>query len=453
MLHKNQTLTLRIESVDGNMQGVARFEGQTIFVPGALAGETVLAAATRCEKRFAFARILSIQEESPCRREPACPYYRQCGGCSALHMAYEETLRIKREAVRQVLRRVGGTEIDVPLPLSMEHPFAYRNKTALPVATIDGAPKAGFYAPRSHRLIPVDSCLIARPEGSLAANTVCAWMQRYGIAPYDEAAGQGLIRHVVTRTSLAGETMVTLAVSADDVPYSGELYAMLQAAVPKTVSLCVSVNPRKDNVILGRDYRVLCGAPRLQDTLCGLTFSLSPLSFFQVNPLQTEKLYQTALRMADPKPEELAVDLYCGAGTISLMLARHVRKVIGIEIVPEAIRDARGNAKRNGVINAEFHAAAAEELLPALADSGLRPGLVLLDPPRKGAEPAVIAAIAQIHPSRVVYISCDPATLARDIRLFADYGYHAETVQPVDMFCWTSHVETVVKLTRAGLSE
>ena len=448
MLQKNQTFTVQIESVDGNMQGIAHVDGQTVFVPGALPGEEIQAAATRCEKRFAFARILSILKESPERVAPPCPYYKICGGCSALHMRYEESLRIKQEAVRQVLQRVGGIRTQVPLPLPMEHPFEYRNKTALPVALVDGTPRAGFYAPRSHRLTPVDRCLIAMPEGSVAANTVCTWMKRFGIEPYDETARRGLIRHVVTRTARSGEVMVTLAVSKEEIPHQDALWAMLREALPRIVSLCATVNPRGDNVILGRDYRVLFGASRLSDTLCGLSFSLSPLSFFQVNPVQTEKLYQTALRFAAPEPNDLAVDLYCGAGTISLLLARHVKNVIGIEIVPEAIRDARENAVRNGISNAEFHAAAAEKLLPSLVDDGLRPDFVVLDPPRKGAEPEVIRAIAYAAPSRVVYVSCDPATLARDLRLFTELGYQVSQVQPVDMFCWTGHVETVVLIQR-----
>ena len=451
MLQKNQQITVRIESVDGNMQGIAHADGQTVFVPGALQGEIIHASATRCEKRYAFARILSIEKESPERTEPPCPYYKVCGGCSALHMRYEESLRIKQEAVRQALKRIGGIETDVPLPLAMEQPWAYRNKTALPVALADRKPRAGFYAPRSHRLVPVDRCLIAMPEGSIAANTICEWMERFGIAPYDEAAHTGLIRHAVTRTARSGDVMVTLAVSSDNIPHADVLWDMLRKALPRTVSLCYSVNPRGDNVILGRQYSVLFGAPRLSDTLCGLSYSLSPLSFFQVNPVQTEKLYRTALRFADPKPDELAADLYCGAGTISLLLAQHVRKVIGIEIVPEAIRDARENAVRNGIRNAEFHAAAAEKLLPTLVDNGLRPDVVVLDPPRKGAEPEVIQAIAYAAPSRAVYVSCDPATLARDLKQFTELGYRVSAVQPVDMFCWTGHVESVVKLTRAGL--
>ncbi len=448
MLQKNQTFTVQIESVDGNMQGIAHVDGQTVFVPGALQGEEIQAAATRCEKRFSFARILSILKESPERVAPPCPYYKICGGCSALHMRYEESLRIKQEAVRQVLQRVGGIRAQVPLPLPMERPFEYRNKTALPVALVDGTPRAGFYAPRSHRLTPVDRCLIAMPEGSAAANTVCAWMKRFGIEPYDETARRGLIRHVVTRTARSGEVMMTLAVSKEEIPHQDALWAMLREALPRIVSLCATVNPRGDNVILGRDYRVLFGASRLSDTLCGLSFSLSPLSFFQVNPIQTEKLYQTALHFAAPEPNDLAVDLYCGAGTISLLLAQHVQKVIGIEIVPEAIRDARENAVRNGISNAEFHAAAAEKLLPSLVDDGLRPDFVVLDPPRKGAEPEVIRAIAYAAPSRVVYVSCDPATLARDLKLFTELGYQVSQVQPVDMFCWTGHVETVVLIQR-----
>ena len=449
MLTKNQQLILTVESVDGQMQGVAHHDGQTVFIPGALSGEVIRAAATRCEKRYAFARILSVEKPSPERVTPPCPYHRTCGGCSALHMRYEETLRVKQQAVRQALLRLGGIDWDVPLPLRMDSPFRYRNKTALPVSLVDGVPRAGFFAPRSHRLTPVDDCLIAMPEGSVAANTVCRWMAENGIPPYDEESRTGLIRHVVTRTARSGQVMVTLTSVAPDVPQTEALWEMLRQALPKVISLCLSVNPRGDNVILGRDYQVLFGASRLDDILCGLTFSLSPLSFFQVNPVQTEKLYQTALSFADPRPHELAVDLYCGAGTISLMLAQHAREVIGIEIVPEAIRDAGENARRNGIHNARFYAAASETLLPQLVQQGLRPDLLVLDPPRKGAEPEVLRAIADAAPTRVVYVSCDPATLARDLRLLTGMGNALANVQPVDMFCWTRHVETVCLLSKA----
>ena len=448
MLRKNQELTVLVESVDGQMQGVAHADGQTLFIPGALRGETVRAAVTKCEKRFAFARIVSVEEKSPYRTEPPCPIAKQCGGCAALHMQYEETLRVKRDAVRQALLRIGGVDMDVPLPLPQDPPAAYRNKTALPVAMADGEPKCGFYAPRSHRLVPVERCLIAMPEGSLAANAVCGWMKRFSVPAWDETEKRGLIRHVVTRTSRSGQVMVTLAASGPDIPHREELIACLKEALPGLVSVCLSVNPRGDNVILGGTYQVLWGAPRLRDSLCGLYFDLSPLSFFQVNPEQTEKLYRTVLSFAGPQPDQTAVDLYCGAGTISLLLARHVKTVIGIEIVPDAVRDARENAKTNGITNAAFHAAAAEKLLPRLVEGGIRPDVLVMDPPRKGAEPAVLCAIAQANVPRVVYVSCDPATLARDLRVLTSAGYSPEHVQPVDMFPWTKHVETVVLLTK-----
>ncbi len=443
MLHKNQTLTVTVESVDGQMQGVAHADGETLFVPGALAGETVTVSTTRCEKHYAFARILSVDKPSPFRVAPPCPHVRFCGGCDALHMTYEETLRVKQTHVRETLRRIGGIEAEVPLPLPMEQPYAYRNKSAVPTAMEDGIAKAGFYAPRSHRLVPAESCLIAMPEGHIAANTVVRWLNDGHIPAYDEKTRQGFVRHVVTRTARSGDVMVTVASARDDLPDTEGLVERLRAALPRLVSVCLTVNPRGDNVILGRTYRVLFGAPKLKDTLCGLTFDLSPLSFFQVNPVQTEKLYQTALSFAAPAPGDTAVDLYCGAGTISLLLSRSVKKVIGIEIVPEAIRDARSNARNNGIENAEFHAADASELLPRLVGAGLRPDLIVLDPPRKGADPEVIRAAVQASPSRIVYVSCDPATLARDLRLFTELGYALKNVQPVDMFCWTKHVETV----------
>lgn len=443
---KNQTVSLTIESVDGMMNGVAHADGQTVFIPGTLSGEKITAQFVKCAKNYAFARILSYEEKSPLRVLPPCPVYQQCGGCSALHLRYDATLEIKREAVAQILRRIGGVDIEVPPVIGMDEPFRYRNKTAMPVSGTAGAPVAGFYSSRSHRLVPVRECLISKPESNLIAAAVLEWMRAYQIAPYDEATGHGLIRHIVSRVSRAGESMAVVVASDPNVPHTAELCVLLKKRVPGLISVCLSVNSRGDNVILGSSYRVLDGAERLNDTLCGYHFSLSPLSFFQINPIQTEKLYQTALRFAELSGNETVVDLYCGAGTISLLLAKAARRVIGIEIVPEAIADAKENALANGVDHIAFHAGAAEELLPAFVADGLRPDVVVLDPPRKGAEKAVLDAIAKAAPTRVVYISCDPATQARDIKLLTASGYHLSRVQPVDMFCWTAHVENVALL-------
>ena len=450
MLQKNSVLTVQVESMDGMMNGVAHADGQAVFIPGAIDGESVKIQIVKTDKKFAFGRIVEVLTPSSARVAPPCPYDRQCGGCSALHMTYEKSLEAKRAAVEQVLRRVGGISVPVPPVLPMEEPTHYRNKTAMPVSGTP--PCAGFYAPRSHRLVPVKSCLVAMRPADDIAQTVLLWMAQYQIPAYDEATGEGLVRHILSRVSRKGESMAVLVTARPNLPHEKALVSMMTTRIKGLVSLCQSVNESGDNVILGRGYRVLFGAPRLMDTLCGFTFALSPLSFFQVNPTQTEKLYALALAFAAPEKDDLVFDLYCGAGTISLMLSRAAKKVVGVEIVPQAVLDAKENARQNKVTNAEFYAAAAETLLPELIEKGQRPDIIVLDPPRKGAERPVLDAILRAAPRRVVYVSCDPATLARDLKLLCAGGYRCEKVQPVDMFCWTQHVETVVLLSMGEIS-
>lgn len=445
MLKKNDEITVEIERFGGEM-GIAHLDGMTLFVQNALPGERVLARAQKVEKSCAFLKTLSVITPSPDRQQPPCPYYEKCGGCVCQHMTYPLSLEMKRERVRDALTRIGGLSATVPPLLGMDDPWRYRNKTALPVGGAKGSPEIGFYAPRSHRIVPVDGCLIAKEESDQVLRAVRLWMTKFAVEPYDESSRKGLIRHVMSRVSREGKVMVVIVAARDALPHEQELKALLRTAVPGLVSLYLNINRRGDNVILGQENRLLWGQERLEDTLCGLRYALSPLSFFQVNPIQTEKLYQTALDFAGLRGHETVADLYCGAGTISLLLARKAKRVIGIEIVPQAIQDAEENARRNDVHNAEFHAAAAEELLPKLVEKGLRPNVIVLDPPRKGCEERVLAAIAECAPEKVVYVSCDPATLARDAKYLCAHGYAAQKCQSVDMFCQTGHVETVCLL-------
>lgn len=447
MLKKNDEITVEIERFGGEM-GIAHLDGMTLFVQNALPGERVLARAQKVEKSCAFLKTLSVITPSPDRQQPPCPYYEKCGGCVCQHMTYPLSLEMKRERVRDALTRIGGLSATVPPLLGMDDPWRYRNKTALPVGGAKGSPEIGFYAPRSHRIVPVDGCLIAKEESDQVLRAVRLWMTKFAVEPYDESSRKGLIRHVMSRVSREGKVMVVIVAARDALPHEQELKALLRTAVPGLVSLYLNINRRGDNVILGQENRLLWGQERLEDTLCGLRYALSPLSFFQVNPIQTEKLYQTALDFAGLRGHETVADLYCGAGTISLLLARKAKRVIGIEIVPQAIQDAEENARRNDVHNAEFHAAAAEELLPKLVEKGLRPNVIVLDPPRKGCEERVLAAIAECAPEKVVYVSCDPATLARDTKYLCAHGYAAQKCQSVDMFCQTGHVETVVLMSK-----
>lgn len=450
MLAKNQCYEMTCESFGQDAQGVCRQDGIAVFVPGLLPGERARVRIVKPEKRYAFGRIEELLEKSPDRAEPFCPIYKRCGGCVCQHMTYETSLAFKRRQVQDLLERVGGLSIEVPPVLGMAHPFGYRNKGAYPVAQVGSAPACGFFAPRSHDLVslPQNGCAIQGEDSAKATQAVLAWMRQNNVPAYDELTGRGLVRHIMTRSTTHGELMVVLVVTRVDIPKAGQLIELLKAAVSGLCSICLSINSRRTNVILGTDIRVLWGKDTMEDTLCGLRFSVSPLSFFQVNPAQTEKLYGLALEYAGLTGSETVVDAYCGAGTISLLLAQKAKKVIGIEIVPEAIQNANENAVRNHIENAKFHVGATEDLLPRLIADGLRPDGIVLDPPRKGCEPAVLDAIIAAAPKRVVYVSCGAPTLARDAKLLAEGGYTAEKVQCVDMFCWTGAVETVVVLSK-----
>lgn len=450
MLAKNQCFEMTCDAFGQDAQGVCRHEGMAVFVPGLLPGERALVRIVKPEKRYAFGRVEKLLEKSPNRTEPFCPIYKRCGGCVCQHMTYEASLAFKRQQVQDLLRRVGGLSIEVPPVWGMAHPFGYRNKGAYPVAQTDGAPACGFFAPRSHDLVPLpeNGCAIQGEDSAKATQAVLSWMHENSVPAYDEQTGRGLVRHIMTRSTTSGELMVVVVVTRADIPKASRLIELLRAAVPGLCSVCLSVNSRRTNVILGTDIRVLWGKAAMEDTLCGLRFSVSPLSFFQVNPQQTERLYGLALEYAGLTGAETVVDAYCGAGTISLLLAQKAKKVIGIEIVPEAIQNANENAARNGIANAEFHVGATEELLPKLVENGLRPDVIVLDPPRKGCDPAVLQAIIAAAPKRVVYVSCGAPTLARDAKLLTEGGYAAEKVQCVDMFCWTGAVETVMVMSQ-----
>lgn len=450
MLAKNQCFEMTCDAFGQDAQGVCRHEGMAVFVPGLLPGERALVRIVKPEKRYAFGRVEKLLEKSPNRTEPFCPIYKRCGGCVCQHMTYEASLAFKRQQVQDLLRRVGGLSIEVPPVWGMAHPFGYRNKGAYPVAQTDGAPACGFFAPRSHDLVPLpeNGCAIQGEDSAKATQAVLSWMRENSVPAYDEQTGRGLVRHIMTRSTTSGELMVVVVVTRADIPKASRLIELLRAAVPGLCSVCLSVNSRRTNVILGTDIRVLWGKAAMEDTLCGLRFSVSPLSFFQVNPQQTERLYGLALEYAGLTGAETVVDAYCGAGTISLLLAQKAKKVIGIEIVPEAIQNANENAARNGIANAEFHVGATEELLPKLVENGLRPDVIVLDPPRKGCDPAVLQAIIAAAPKRVVYVSCGAPTLARDAKLLTEGGYAAEKVQCVDMFCWTGAVETVMVMSQ-----
>ncbi len=450
MLTKNERLTLTCRALGAELEGVCDQDGMAVFVPMALPGERIAAQVTRAEKRYAFARLTEVLSPSPERAEPPCPVYRLCGGCSGQHMAYGLTLAAKREQVQSCLTRIAGLALPanfVPPVLGADEPYRCRNKTALPVGGANGDPVLGFYRRRSHDIVAADDCLVAMGPVREAIAAVRGWMRACRVAPYDGATGTGVLRHLIVRASRSGDAMLVL-VGAQPPVRTAELLDALQA-VPGLKTVCWSLNRRRDNVILGDSAEVLSGEGYILESLLGLDFEVGPLSFFQVNPAQTERLYRQAVEYAALTPDSTCVDAYCGAGTITLALAKRCKRAVGVEVVPPAIEAARRNAARNGVRNADFILGASEAVLPKLVAEGLRPDAVVLDPPRKGVEPPVIEAIAQAAPARVVYVSCHVPSQARDLALLAARGYRLTACQPVDMFCYAGGVENVALLERA----
>ena len=448
-VRKNTVHPLHIEGYTAEGMGVARLDGRVVFIPGTIRGEDWEVQLLKVNKGVAWGKGTRLISPSPVRQEPDCPYSGRCGGCQYRHMSYEEELAAKGQRVRDALERVGGVHLELPPVLGAESPLRYRNKVQFPVAPGRRGPAVGYYRPRSHDVLDTEDCLL-QPEADTALRLAFkGWMEDFQIPAYDECTGRGLIRHLYIRTNRAGEALCCVVANGKELPHTGELSGALRAAVPKLAGLVLNVNLRDTNVILGPDYHTLWGRDFLEETLCGMTFRLSVPSFFQINRDQTERLYQLALEFAGLTGEETVLDLYCGIGTITLCLAKRAGRVIGAEIVPAAIRDAKENAARNHIENAEFFCGDAAETAARLEAEGLRPDVITVDPPRKGLAPEVIGSIAAMGPERVVYVSCDPATLGRDVKRFGELGYRAVRACAVDMFPATRHVESVMLLERS----
>ncbi len=445
MLKKNQVYSAVIEGYSSEGLGIARIDGQVVFVHNAVRGEACDVLILKVLKNTAFGKVTAIREPSPHRVEPDCPYYGKCGGCDFRHMDYEEELWAKRQRVQDALTRLGGSDVTVEEILGAADPERYRNKSQYPIAA-DGS--VGFYRARTHQVTDVAHCLIQKSQADAAAETVRQYIKEYGVSCFDEGTGRGLLRHLYVRTNSAGESLICLLVNGDRLPHEAELVDIIQKHVPKAVGVVLGVNTRPGNAILGDRYRTLWGADTITDTLCGLTFRLSVPSFYQVNRDQAERLYEKAVEFAGLTGKETVLDLYCGAGTITQVMARKAREVIGAEIVPEAIEDAKENAKRNGIENVRFFCGDAAAVAADFAAKSLRPDVICVDPPRKGLAPEVVEAAASMQPQRIVYVSCDPATLGRDVKRFAEYGYRAARAAAVDLFPRTANVETVVLMTR-----
>lgn len=442
---KNEQHPLRIEGYGSAGEGVARLEGQAVFVKGALAGEICQVQLLKVGKSAAWGRVTQVLTPVPGRQSPDCPRYPRCGGCQLRHMTYAEELRFKRQKVQDALQRIGGWTGRVEKIHGAEAPDRYRNKIQFPVA--DG-PRVGFFRARSHEVIDAEDCLLQPLAATRLREAFKLWMERYQVPAYDERVHGGLIRHFYVRVNQRGQSLCAVIANGTDLPHQEELVQALRRAEPDLAGVVLSVNQEKTNVILGKTHRCLWGRDYLEDTLCGLTFRLSVPSFYQVNREQAEVLYGRALAFAGLTGRETVLDLYCGIGTITLVMARQAGRAIGAEVIPAAVEDAKANAARNGVTNAEFLCADAAQAAQTLADRGLRPDVICVDPPRKGLAPAVIDAIVQMAPQRLVYVSCDPATLARDVKRMEEQGYVLQRAEAVDLFPRTAHVETVVLLSR-----
>ena len=449
-LAKNQEHTVTIEGYGEGGMGVARIDGRVVFVHGALRGEKCRVLILKTLKSVAFAKVLEVIEPSSERITPDCPYFPRCGGCTYRHIRYEEELRLKKQRVQDNLSRIGGSDVTVEEILGARDTLRYRNKAQYPVSK-DGA--VGFYRARTHEVIECEHCLLVKPVADAAAEALREYMQSCRVAGYDEKTGRGLVRHLYVRSNAAGESLVCVLVNGDKLPKEDRLVTLLRDACPKCTGIVLGTNTKKGNVILGDRYRTLWGSDRLEDTLCGKTFRLSVPSFYQVNRVQAERLYAKAIEFAGLTGQETVLDLYCGAGTITLALSDHAKKVLGAEIVPEAIDDARENAARNGVKNAEFFCGDASDVAKKLARENLRPDVITVDPPRKGLAADVVESIAEMQPGRVVYVSCDSATMARDVKRLADLGYTAQRACAVDMFPRADHVETICLLSKLNAKQ
>jgi len=449
-VEKNDIIELTIHGLGSEGQGVGRVDGYAVFLPGALPGELARAQVIKVTSGYCVARLLEVLSPSQDRVDGGCPAYPRCGGCTLRHLSYAGQLAAKTRQVKEALERLGGFEAPPVLPaIGMESPCRYRNKGSFPFGPDgEGRAEIGFFARRSHRLVPLEDCPIQDERIVTVARIVRDWARKYGVQPYDEAGRKGLLRHVMARASAHG--VLGLVVSAGPLPHKAELVDALRAGVDGLTGVVHNLNRADTNVIRGPEYTTLWGEDRLRVDMCGAELWVSMPSFLQVNPIQAEALYGAAIDMLGLTGRERVADVYCGIGTITLMLAEHAAHVTGIECVPAAIADAKVNAKNNGISNVDFICDTAESALPMLVSEGMRLDAAVIDPPRKGCEKAALDALADSGVEKIVYVSCNPATMARDCRILADRGYELVKAQPVDMFPHTHHVETVALLKRKG---
>ncbi|QGU96193.1 23S rRNA (uracil(1939)-C(5))-methyltransferase RlmD [Clostridium bovifaecis] len=462
-VEKNKDYEVKISGLGSEGEGIAKIDNYTIFVQGALLGEKVKVKIIKLKKSFAYGKLLEVLEQSDYRTEPVCNIYKQCGGCGLQHLSYSGQLEFKKSRVKDALERIGKLKVCNQLPVAcqgelngreegivlhdtigMEEPYRYRNKVQLPVGEENGEIKIGFYALRSHNIIDMSTCHIQDEVGERVVALTKQWMKEHNLKAYNEQKDTGIIRHIMIRRGFnTKEVMVVVVTKTKELPYREEFVRLIKENIEEITSIIQNVNNKKTNVILGEENITLFGKDHISDYIGEFKFNISPLSFFQVNPLQTEVLYSKALEYASLTGKEVVFDAYCGTGTISLFLSQKAKKVYGVEVVEQAIENARVNARVNKVNNVEFIVGQSEEVIPELIRDGVKADVVVVDPPRKGCERILLEAIAQMKPERVVYVSCDPGTLARDLSILGELGYKTIEVQPVDMFPQTPHVETV----------
>lgn len=451
-VQKNKKYEITITDLGSNGEGIGKIDQFAIFVEGVLPGEKVEICIVKVKKSFAYGKLLEIKEASPDRVIPMCCYAKQCGGCQIQHISYEGQLIYKTKKVKDSLERIGGLKNSTVLPaIGMKQPWQYRNKAQYPVGEINGLLQIGFFAQRSHKIVDINTCCIQHNLNDEILKIVREYIEKYNIKPYREETHTGILRHVLVKTGFeTGEIMVCFIINGDKLPYSEYVIEKLKKIQGMT-SIVLNQNKAKTNVILGNKTITIWGSDFITDYIGKVKFKISPLSFFQVNPEQTKVLYQKVLEFADLKGEETVIDLYCGIGTISLLLAQKAKTVYGVEIVPEAVEDAKENAVLNNIKNVTFEAGAVEEMIPRLYSlEKQKADVVVVDPPRKGCERSVLDTIIAMKPQKLIYVSCDPATLARDLSILSENGFQVEVVQPVDLFPMTVHVETVVSLSLKG---
>ena len=451
-IKKNDIFVITIEDMSEDGAGIGKLDGYIWFVKDALIGDVIEASAMKMKKNYGFARLVRVLEPAPGRVEAKCPVARACGGCQMQELDYAEQLKFKEKKVYNHLKRIGGME-EIPMEpiIGMEHPWRYRNKAQFPIGTgKDGQPIAGFYAGRTHSLIPVPEldCLLGCEENKELLRVILDFMKEFKISAYDENLHKGLVRHALLRKGFSSnELMVCLVINGNKLPHAEQFVERLLELPMNVASISLSVNKEKTNVIMGTEIINLYGPGYITDKIGNIEYRISPLSFYQVNPVQTERLYGTALEFADLSGGETVWDLYCGIGTISSFLAQKAGKVYGVEIIPEAIDDARANAERNGIKNVEFFVGKAEEVLPEQYEKNqVYADVIVVDPPRKGCDSVCLDTILKMAPKKVVYVSCDSSTLARDVKYLCENGYEVKRVRPVDMFPMSGHVETVCRL-------